>query len=286
MTADLTALETDVRAAVARRGLRVRRLTLVSPLGARKGARYAYRVDTHDGRSVKARHFGSVDDARRVHELRRGLETAFAPVLERCGAVLIEAWIEGDMLDAAGAEAAARRAGALLGRLHARALPPGTPTHVATAHWSDSAGADIDLLHESRALSAAGRECLAAALRRHDPGRARTALVHKDFCAENMLVDVRGRLRIIDTELIALDPAGFDLAWTWHRWPLSAPGWARFMAGYRSAAPAVPAAPAYWRIVTGLVLARVFHQRMPARLDAQLARLRRCVEDAPAGAPA
>ena len=41
----------------------------------------------------------------------------------------------------------------------------------------------------------------------------------------------------------------------------------------QSAAPPAPDASHYWRIVTGLTLARVFFQRMPARLDAQLARL-------------
>jgi thiamine kinase-like enzyme len=277
MTADLTALEMEVRDAVALGGWRVRRLALISPLGERKGMRYAYRIETDDGRLIKARHFGSEDAARRVHELRLGLEDSFAPVLRRCGAVLIEAWLEGTMLDAIEAESWTQTAGALLGRLHARPLGPDDPSAEDTTRWTETALADLALLREAEALSASGCETVRGALQRHDPNRARAALIHKDFCAENMLIDTRGRLRIIDTERLAVEPIGFDLAWTWHRWPMSPRSWARFMDGYRSTAPAEPEASAYWRIVTGLTLARVFSQRVPARLDAQLASLLRYI---------
>ncbi|HXQ21861.1 MAG TPA: phosphotransferase [Candidatus Acidoferrales bacterium] len=280
MTADLMALETEVRDAVARGGLRPRHLVLVSPLGERKGMRYAYRVETDDGHIVKARHFGSAAEAQRVHDLRLGLEGAFAPVLGCFGAVLIEAWIEGAMLSVLEAEAWVSTAGALLGRLHARPLGPDVSTRRETTRWNEAAAADLALLREAAVLPAAGCEAARAALQRQDPGRARVALIHKDFCAENMLIDTNGALRIIDTEQLAVEPIGFDIAWTWHRWPMSPQSWARFMAGYRAAAPAEPEAWEYWRIVTGLTLARVFFQRMPARLDAQLASLRRCIASA------
>jgi len=280
MASDLSQVEAEIRGVLQRRGSRPRRLSLVSPLGERKGMRYAYRVDTDDHRILKARHFGTADEARRVYELRRGLDGAFAPALECCGAVLIEAWVEGEMLGMSEAEAWAQPAGVLLGRLHARPLAPGVSSACDTARWSEASSADLDLLEHAGVMSAARGESLAAAVRRGDPGRARVALIHKDFCAENMLVDSAGALHIIDTEQLAIEPVDFDLAWTWHRWPMSPAAWARFMVGYRSAAPLKPAAQAYWRIVTGLTLARVFLQRMPDRLDAQLDRLIRCLADA------
>jgi hypothetical protein len=276
-TTDFTVLETEVREALALGGWRPCALALISPLGERKGMRYAYRVETDDGLVVKARHFGSVEEAQRVHELRLGLEDAFAPVLGRFGPVLIEAWLEGAMLGAAEAQSWTQAAGALLGRLHARPLGPGSSAEEATTRWNEAAATDLTLLRRAEALSAAECEAVRAALLRHDPGRARVALIHKDFCAENMLIDRRGRLRIIDTEQLAVEPIGFDIAWTWHRWPMSKQSWARFMAGYRSAAPAEPDALEYWRVATGLTLARVFSQRMPARLDAQLATLLQCI---------
>ena len=38
------------------------------------------------------------------------------------------------------------------------------------------------------------------ALDRLDPGSAPAALIHRDFCAENMLIDREGRLRVIDND--------------------------------------------------------------------------------------
>jgi Ser/Thr protein kinase RdoA (MazF antagonist) len=278
MPMDLAELETEIRDALERNGLRPGHLSLVSPLGERKGMRYAYRVQTDDGRVVKARHFGTADEARRVYELRRRLEAAFAPVLAVSGAVLIETWVDGEMLGA-DAEAWAQTAGALLGRLHAAPLGADISTQCGTMRWSEAAAADLDLLRGAGVIDSAENESFRAAIALRDPGRARVALIHKDFCAENMLIDNHGALRIIDTEQLAIDPIGFDLAWTWHRWPMPPESWSQFLSGYRSTAPWKPQAQEYWRIVTGLTLARVFFQRMPARLDVQLGRLRRCLSD-------
>ena len=277
MTADLAALEAEVRETLALCGFRPRALTLVSTFGERKGMRYAYRVDTEDGRIVKARHFGTPAEAQRVHELRLGLEDSFAPVIGCFGAVLIEAWLDGAMLEASETDTWAQTAGALLGRLHARPLAPDVPTEKDTARWNELAATNLDLLQWEKILSTAECDAVRTALRRCDPGRARAALLHGDFCAENMLMDRGGRLRIIDMELVKIGPIGFDLAWTWHRWPMSPPAWSRFMAGYRSAAPAAPEAQAYWRIIAGVILARIFFQRMPSRLETQLTQLRRCL---------
>jgi aminoglycoside phosphotransferase (APT) family kinase protein len=88
-----------------------------------------------------------------------------------------------------------------------------------------------------------------------------------------MLIDAAGRLRIIDTERIAIGPAGFDLGWTWHRWNMPPRAWERFLAGYRAGGGVEPEAARYWRIVTGLTLARVFWQHIPSRLEAQIVKL-------------
>lgn len=280
MSAEAATLEAALREALARSGWRPRRVQLISPLGARKGVRYAYRVETDDGRTVKARQFGSAAEAERVQMLRVGIDDAFAPVLARLGAVLIEAWLDGAMLAPTAADAWAYTAGAILGRLHAQPPAPDTAIDTPTAAWTAGALADLALLQDAGALPPPTAEAVHAAMRRHDPTRARVALIHKDFCAENMLIDGAARLRIIDTELITVEPIGWDLAWSWHRWPMRADAWADFMAGYASTAPPAAAAPAYWRIVTGLTLARVFLQRMPARLDGQIASLLRCVTEA------
>ncbi|MBI3786152.1 MAG: aminoglycoside phosphotransferase family protein [Deltaproteobacteria bacterium] len=280
MNDGLGAVEADIRTAVEMAGLHARGLSLISPLGVGKGMRYAYRVETADGRVIKARHFESPGESRRVFELRRGIDDAFAAVFGCFGTVLLEEWIAGEMLDPHDTEGWAQTAGAIVGRLHARPLPSQISPDEGTRRWNESAAGDIEVLRHAKVLPEATCDALQIAVRCHDPGRARIALIHKDFCAENMLVDAAGRLRIIDTERITFEPVGFELGWTWHRWPMLPPAWERFVDGYGSTAPAAPEAEEYWRLICGLTLSRVFLQRVPARRDAQIARLLHCLHNA------
>jgi Ser/Thr protein kinase RdoA (MazF antagonist) len=259
------------------RGLRVgaRRIELVSPLRERKGIRFAFRVDTDDDRTVKLRHFGTAAAARSHLELRADLEDAFAPAFALWGAVVFEEWIDGTELTDLDPEIRCHEAGALLGRLHGVPLGPGVAATCETRRSRAAAESDLAILDRAACLSSAESAALRRLLERYDPGTARVALIHKDFCAENMLVDRSGRLRVIDNEQIEIAPADFDLGRTFHRWPMSEQGWARFVDGYRSSAPADPGAIGFWRIAATLVGARVFLERIPERLDASLALLRR-----------
>lgn len=277
----------DIADAIGRHGLDARGVELVSPLQERKGIRLAYRVDTHDGRTVKLRHFGTPADARAHLALRSALEEAFAPALARSGAVVLEEWIEGTELRDLASETRCGEAGALLGRLHARPLGAGIAPSHRTDSWRAAAESDLAILTRARCLSPDESSRLGAELASRDPGTAHPVLIHKDFCAENMLVDPLGRLRVIDNEQIEIAPAGFDLGRTFHRWPMSEEGWAAFLGGYRTTAPRDPGATGFWRIAAALVGGRVFLERIPERLDASLALLRRFVagrdlEDPPA----
>lgn len=266
----------DVARAVESRGRHARRIELVSPLGERKGVRFAYRVETEDG-VLKARHFGSADAARRHAALRARLETAFAAVLDLEGAVVFEEWLAGSEPGASEAESLSEEAGALLGRLHAQPLEPGEASIGSTAPWRAAAESDVRILESARAISASEAVVLRAELARRDQATARLALIHKDFCAENLLIDTAGRLRVVDNEQIAVEPIGFDLGRTFHRWPMTPAAQAAFRRGYRAAAPGTVDAVGFWRIVAALVGARVFLERIPARLDASIALLRRFV---------
>jgi Ser/Thr protein kinase RdoA (MazF antagonist) len=278
----------EIGEALERHRVRCRNVELVSPLRERKGIRFAYRADTEDGCTVKLRHFGDAESARVHLELRAGLEDAFAPVLARCGAVLFEAWIDGVALTDLDPEARAEEAGALLGRLHATPLGPEHAATCDTRRWRAGAESDVAILSEAGGVTKREASILLAELARRDPARSRAALIHKDFCAENMLIDAHGRLRVIDNEQLDIGAIGFDLGRTFHRWPMSAGAWTRFVRGYRASAPGEPAATGFWRLVAALVGARVFLERAPERLDASLALLRRFVAGRdldPAAAP-
>jgi hypothetical protein len=150
------------------------------------------------GEIFKVRLFESVEEAQRVYRLRVGLEEAFAPALGCEGRVLIEKWIDGVPLADIAWEAWVEPAGALLGRLHSRPLPADEPPTVSTRRWLDGAESDLDILTTAGTLEAGEAAHLRDELRHCDPGNCRTVVIHTDFCADNMLIDTAGRLRVID----------------------------------------------------------------------------------------
>jgi hypothetical protein len=257
-------------------------VALISPLGVRKGRRFAFRVETAAARVIKVRLFESAAEARRIFTLRRGLGDGFAPVIALIDDLIVETWVAGEPIESVGGVRWEVEAGALLGRLHATPLPADVAERVPTAQWLEAARSDLALLLEAGHLDGRDREHVLAALADWDPGSARVGLTHRDFCAENMIADAAGRLWVIDNEQLAFDPRGFDLAWTRYRWPLPPPEWAAFVGTYTAASGAAPEAFEFWQIAAGLMLARVIHQRSPARLGSVLALLRSTLANADA----
>lgn len=265
----------EVTAALEHFAIRPGRVALISPMRDRKGSRFSYRVDAEGGRIFKVRQLDSSERARCLLELRAGLEAAFAPALAYHGCVLLEEWIDGAPLSELDADARAEEAGALLGRLHARALAVDAPAALSTSKRGTQAISNLQILCNAGQLAPSEADALRTEIARRDPGTTRTTLIHMDFCAENMLIDACGHLRVIDNELLTIGPAGFDLGRTFDRWPMSDATWARFCRGYRSSAAAEPEAIGYWKILAALLGARVRYERSPDRLDATLALLRR-----------
>jgi hypothetical protein len=68
----------EIAAALTHFAIRPCRVALISPLRDRKGSRFSYGVDGEDGRIFKVRQLDSSECARRLLELRAGLEAALA----------------------------------------------------------------------------------------------------------------------------------------------------------------------------------------------------------------
>jgi thiamine kinase-like enzyme len=115
---------------------------------------------------------------------------------------------------------------------------------------------------------------LEAELARGDPGSARTALVHLDFCPENLVIDPAGSLHLIDNEWLCLDAAGVDLGRSWSRWPLPDAAWQRFLHGYARTGPEAPAALRFWLIAMAARSASIRLAGPEEGLALPLARLR------------
>jgi len=264
----------EIEMALERHGLRPRRIDELSPPGPIKRGRSAHRIELEDGRTVKARRLESAEAARRLHELCGRLEPAFAPVIGAVGPVLLEEWVAGVPL--AEPDAWIEAAAALLGRLHATPIAA-TPQTVATVRWRDDGARDLAHLEAAGMLAPADRRRLEAILHEADPGRARLVLAHRDFCAENMIVDPAGALRVIDNEWLSPQPAGIDLGRTACRWPMSAGAWQRFLAAYRASAPADLGPLAFWEVSALAWTARVRLRLGPESAATALARLREVV---------
>jgi hypothetical protein len=261
----------EIEAALERHGLLARSIDALSPPDPAKRGRSTHRVELADGSALKARRLESADAVQRLRALGRQLEPAFSRVIGGAGRVLLEEWIPGEPL--AEPEAWVEAAGALLGRLHATPLEP-LVQPADTARWRDEAARDLAHLEQARLLTPADHARLAALLAGSDPGSAPLVLAHRDFCAENLIVDRAGALRVVDNEWLSPQPAGIDLARTAVRWPMAPAAWRRFLAAYRAQAPADPGPLAFWEVATLAWTARVRLRRGPEHAATALARLR------------
>jgi len=57
-------------------------------------------------------------------------------------------------------------------------------------------------------------------------------VIHRDFCAENILLEPSGRIHIVDNETVDVGPFDYDLARTWYRWPMGLRERAAYWKGY------------------------------------------------------
>ena len=257
----------DIVAAVAAFGERPRNIVPLHPTAAPTRPRASFRVEVEAGHSIKARRMESEAAAARQQELRAGLPAAFAPVLARLGAILIEGWIEGRPLDTVAASLPLiRQAGALLAALHALPGAAGKPLlfRAEVTGLRDDTLSALAALADAGALDEATAGALATIVAATAPGDSRHSLIHTDFCAENLVVDAAGRLFVVDNEHFRFGPPGMDLARTWYRsgWHDGnrfAGEWAAFRRSYEAAGGDREAFlhEPFWRIAAATVSARL-----------------------------
>jgi hypothetical protein len=193
----------------------------------------SFRLRLVDGRTFKARRVETAAQASQIVTLVSRLERRHFPrVLARRGPALLEEWQAGRPLAAAAAGTPVyRRSGRILGRVHA--APPPALARVATAtERLATAEEQVGRLATLGALSPATARRARRRLRDHEPDRVTVGVVHRDFCAENLVVTPAGELTVVDNETVTVDAVELDLARTWYRWPMTSVQWAAFLAGY------------------------------------------------------
>jgi hypothetical protein len=231
MTADL---DERIAEALVRWGVRARSWTRITRHRTGPDPRVAYRLELDDGRVVKARRCA---DEARAHDVwvisRHVAVPGFARVHARDGLVLFEEWIEGTPLPRTGGTAEHVVAAAtILSRLHGVARIGEVARSMTAIERLERARLDLTLLAERGLLPREPLRTLQAALRRLDPGVTPTGIIHRDFCAENMVREPDGRLCMVDNEGLAVGPLAYDLGRVWFRWPMPAAAWGLFLETY------------------------------------------------------
>jgi len=272
------ALDVEVEAALKAEGWRWRGWERVSSLVSPALDRVTYRVDL-DGAApaatVKARRMPGEEAARVQAEIRRELPGAFVAVLARHGRVLLEEWVEGEVLGAAPDAARLREAAALLAELHVRTTLDGKSLlgRESTAAQRDTTLHALPKLQRAGLLQPGQASDLERALGRTDPGSCLYGLIHTDFCGANMVVDRSGRLRVVDNERLGRDALGYDLGRSWYRWELAPESWRCFLDAYASAHPVrEPPEPfRFWQIVAAVRAVEIRLHYAPDQVGAPLA---------------
>jgi Ser/Thr protein kinase RdoA (MazF antagonist) len=277
-------------------GAEVLELEPISTLRRPGPARVAYRLATADGRRFKLRVLASPEDAARIERILHALdEPRFSRVLGRCGPVLLEEWIEGQPLSEPPPPATLAEAGDLLGRVHARRDLDGSALHEreSTSSHRERIASDLQTLVELGSLPAPAAQRLVDAAAAGDPGQAVTGLCHLDFCGENMLLDARGGLHVIDNEHLAVGALDYDLQRCLSRWALAPAARAAFLAAYAAHRdPELPAAAAFfWRLRSASLSACLRVRLGLERASVPIGELARMADEAAtstraAGAPA
>lgn len=225
----------DLAALVGRRRAPLARAVLITGLPSGTLARATFRLDFSDGHRLKGRRFDDPAHAARMRALVRQLALPGLPrILALRGAAVLEEWVPGTPLDRVRATPRLlRHAGRLLGAIHAvdgqGTLGPAPPTPEARCALIERSLAELAAL--SLLAHDQARRLLDAA-RAHRPVHQDVGIIHRDFCAENLVLDARGGLHVVDNGTLTVDARDFDLARTWYRWPMTPTQRRTFEEGY------------------------------------------------------
>lgn len=257
--ADLWRLVRQMRPPV----VEVARLTTLHAPGLRRAS---FLLRNAVGERFKGRRLESAADAARVQTLLERLAPwRFPRVVARHRAALVLEWIEGTRLDPAcrGRELLLA-CGALHGVIHSLEAPADLvhPARRAADASQHTLGRNLTALVKAGMLAPEEAGALFDLAARLAPARVDVGIVHRDVCAENIVVPVSGQPVLVDNESLAVGPYDYDLARTWWRWPMDSGERAAYFEGYERyrGATGFRRHRRYWTLLA-LVGAAAFHLR-------------------------
>lgn len=199
----------------------VREVTTIPPSD---GLRGSFHVTLADGQTLKARRLRTPGDVERVTRLSSLLDPQFfPPIVAHRGCGLLTRWIPGVSIRSDHWTATDLRT---CGRVHGAMHRLPVPREVEQLRRSPMRSEQrleqlLDELVERRALDADQTNAVHDLASLTAPPTESTAICHRDFCGDNMIISAPGRVCIVDNETIAVDSPEYDLARTWYRWTMT-----------------------------------------------------------------
>jgi hypothetical protein len=216
-------------------GVPVVEVRQVTTIPAVDGQRGSFRVTLADGQTLKARRLRTPSDVERVRRLSSLLDPQFfPPILAHRGCGVLSRWIPGRSMHSGDWTSGDLR---VCGRLHAAIHRLPVAADVAPLRRSPVRSEQrleqlLDELVEHRALDACQANAVQSLTSLTAPPRQSTAVCHRDFCGDNIIMTPGGHLCVVDNETIAIDSPEYDLARTWYRWPMTASQQQAYAEGY------------------------------------------------------
>ena len=236
------ALGPDLAQLARARDARLTAFTEITRLPSPVAPRGAFLLEFEGGGKLKGRRLESAEHSEALARLGRRLGAGFARTLGSRGDAQLLEWVEGPSLASLELIPAAvlRGCGSLLGALHRidfaefEAGDPAAPALPRSADAFEKLGRDADIVSGARVLDPGLIRSALAAATESRPRETALGIIHKDFCAENLVLSAAGSPVCIDNAGLSVGPLDLDLARTWYRWPMDPPSRALFVEGYRA----------------------------------------------------
>jgi hypothetical protein len=210
----------------------VRQVTTIPPVD---GLRGSFRVTLADGQTLKARRLRTPSDVERVTRLSSILDSQFfPPIIAHRGCGVLTRWIPGVSMHSDDWTSTDLR---MCGRVHAaiHRLPVTAdlaPLRRAPVRSEQRLEQLLGELVTRRAIDVDHANAVQYLTGVTAPPTQSTAVCHRDFCGDNIIISAAGHVCVVDNETIAIDSPEYDLARTWYRWPMTANQQRAYADGY------------------------------------------------------
>ena len=275
----------DLWALVESRGIRLQDATQLS--GTPGASRATFRLEFADGRILKGRRCQTSGQAAQIERLGRLLDPRYFPrVLARQGPALLTEWVAGRPLMPGDITVARLRAcGTILAEVHRTPIADQERAAASSSilAWRRTLMDGLVALTRCGALRPGEQEAAAALAARSTPPHPTLCLTHGDFCEQNIVLDQRAELHVVDNENLGVQPVEYDLARTWYLWPMKTAERTAFVGGYALDEP-LARFTAHFDFWTTLVLVESARFRLRHRTadpSVPLRRLRSLIPRAP-----